>query len=236
MRSTEVSCNDKHLRACLDAEVDPKLLLSGEDISIIDIDLKFKSTIEPNGRVYTNEEGDEAIITYNSKTGNMFGTIKTHDHKSYAIEAGHTGHVFKDFDTESFELELPIKIDAPKILGKKKFVDHGQRDDTTHVTYSVMIYYTADFAAVTADIPGFVDQALAESNQGYANSLIPLTITLLCIEAATINDIADTSDFISAFANMKGSTTALRNTADSAYLLAKDFNSCGVGYLATYDK
>ena len=99
-----------------------------------------------------------------------------------------------------------------------------------------MIYYTADFAAVTADIPGFVDQALAESNQGYANSLIPLTITLLCIEAATINDIADTSDFISAFASMKGSTTALRNTADSAYLLAKDFNSCGVGYLATYDK
>merc|ERR550539_255968 len=33
---------------------------------------------------------------------------------------------------------------------------------------------------------------------------------------------------------MKGSTSALRNTADSAYLLAKDFNSCGVGYLATY--
>merc|ERR1719450_1849589 len=113
--------------------------------------------------------------------------------------------------------------------------DQGVSDTTTHVTYSVMIYYTPSFAAVTADIPGFVDQALAETNQGYANSDIPLTITKLCIEEATIDDIADTSTFISTFANMKGSTSALRNTADAAYLLAVDFNSCGVGYLATYD-
>merc|ERR1712154_713829 len=87
----------------------------------------------------------------------------------------------------------------------------------------------------TPDIEGWVDQVLAESNQGYVNTQMPVRITKLCIEAATINDMADTSDFISAFANMKGTTDALRNTADSAYLLAIDFNSCGVGYLATYD-
>ena len=59
-------------------------------------------------------------------------------------------------------------------------------------------------------------------------------MTRFCIEAATINDIADTSDFISTFANMKGTTTALRNTADAAALLAQDFDSCGVAYLSTY--
>ena len=59
-------------------------------------------------------------------------------------------------------------------------------------------------------------------------------MTRFCIEAATINDIADTSTFLSTFASMKGTTTALRNTADAAALLAKDFNSCGVAYLSTY--
>ena len=33
---------------------------------------------------------------------------------------------------------------------------------------------------------------------------------------------------------MKGTSSALRNSADSAALLALDFNSCGVAYLATY--
>ena len=61
-----------------------------------------------------------------------------------------------------------------------------------------------------------------------------MTVTRFCIEAATINDIADTSDFISTFANMKGSITALRNTADAAALLAQSFSSCGVAYLAQY--
>ena len=62
-----------------------------------------------------------------------------------------------------------------------------------------------------------------------------MTVSRFCIEEATINDIADTSTFISTFANMKGSSTALRNTADAAALLAKDFNSCGVAYLAQYN-
>ena len=61
-----------------------------------------------------------------------------------------------------------------------------------------------------------------------------MTVTRFCIEAATINDIADTSTFITTFRTMKGSTSALRNTADAAALLAQDFNSCGVAYLATY--
>ena len=61
-----------------------------------------------------------------------------------------------------------------------------------------------------------------------------MTVTRFCIEAATINDIADTSTFLSTFRNMKGTVTALRNTADAAALLAQDFNSCGVAYLSQF--
>ena len=72
---------------------------------------------------------------------------------------------------------------------------------------------------------------LAETNQGYINSGVPLAVTRFCIERATISDIADTWDFLSAFKNMKGSKSALRNTADAAVLLCENFNSCGVAFL-----
>ena len=54
------------------------------------------------------------------------------------------------------------------------------------------------------------------------------------LQYAKINDIQDTGDFITAFANMKGSIQALRNSADAAALLAADFDSCGVAYQAQY--
>ena len=235
-RSVDVTCNDNHLNLCLDIDVNPRLIRNKEDININGVDLELKSTVEPNGLVYKNDDGDEAIITLNPKTGNMFGSLKTHDGKTFSIEKGFRGYIWKDFNTRAFKPEIPEKSPAPSDKSKEKLVQQGVNDTTTVVTYSSMIYYTPEFAAVTADIAGWVDQVLAESNQGYINSQMPVRITKLCIEAATINDIADTSDFISTFADMKGTTTALRNTADSAYLLAIDFNSCGVGYLATYDR
>merc|ERR1711874_118351 len=88
-RSTEVCCNDKNLEICLNAEVKPDVLFDEEDISILDIDLVFHSTIEPNGFVYKNSAGDEAVITYNQETGNMFGSFKTQQDRSYAIEKCH---------------------------------------------------------------------------------------------------------------------------------------------------
>ena len=55
------------------------------------------------------------------------------------------------------------------------------------------------------------------------------------MEEATINDIPDSSTFLSTFSTMKGTATALRNTADAAALLARGFDSCGVGKFSTYD-
>ena len=234
-RSNDASCNDNFLRTCLDAEVNPRLVRDKENISINGVDLQLKSTVEPNGLVYKNDEGDEAIITVNPRTGNMFGSIKTHDGKSYSIEKGQNGYVWKDFETRSFKPEIPERTTEQEDLSKQKLVQQGAKDTTTVVTYSVMIYYTPDFASVTPDIEGWVDQVLAETNQGYINSLIPVRIAKLCIEEATIND--DDIVDIGTFRTMKGTVSALRNTADSAFLLSVRLPGyCGVGYLATYDK
>merc|ERR1712038_1705984 len=55
-------------------------------------------------------------------------------------------------------------------------------------TYSIMFYYTPEFAAVTPDIEDFIDQAMATLNQGYANSKIPITATKFCSELSTITE------------------------------------------------
>ena len=47
-------------------------------------------------------------------------------------------------------------------------------DNTTKATYSVMFYFTPTFARITTDVDGFIDQVLAETNQGYMNSGVAL--------------------------------------------------------------
>ena len=139
-RSIEVCCNDKNLGICLNAEVNPDLLLDEKDISILDIDLSFHSSIQPNGFVYKNSAGDEAVITYNPNTGNMFGSFKTHQDKSYAIEKCHYGYVWKEFNVSSFGEDVVERISVPDIPGIKNLVEAGVADTTTPVTYSVMFY------------------------------------------------------------------------------------------------
>ena len=230
--SSQVCCNDNNILTCVDAVVDPEALLSGENISILEKDLKFSSFIEPTGSVYKNEAGDEAVLTYNPNTKNIFGSFKTYDHKSYALEKCQDGYVWKEYEVDSFgEDVVEINSDSDDL---PTFAANRTTDTTTMVNYTVMFYYTPEFASITSDIPGYIDQVIAETNQGYANSQIPVRVEKFCIEAATINDMSDTSTFLSTFANMKGSASALRNTADAAALLALSFNSCGVAFMATY--
>jgi hypothetical protein len=77
---------------------------------------------------------------------------------------------------------------------------------------------------------------LAETNQGYVNSLVPLTVKLHCIQEATMDDIATSAyDTLSTFATMKGTEKRLRHTADAAVLLVVSMGSryCGLAYLNT---
>ena len=240
VKSSEACCNERQLSSCFMVTVDPNILRNGEDIIINGLDFQFHNNPQPRAFTYHTEAGDEAVITYNEATGSLFGSVKTVDGKSFAIEKCHGGHVWKEFDVSTFaksgkdavlEAKLPKGVNVEKSQTKNIFA----YDNTTVVDYSVMVYYTPQFAAITADIPGYVEQVLAETNQGYANSLIPVTISLLCIEAATINDQMDVNGLITEFREMKGSVEALRNTADAAFLLVEDNNACGAGYLATYD-
>ena len=233
-RSSEACCKGRNLLSCHDAVVDPELLNTKEDIRLADVVVSFKSTVSPNGYVYQSPAGDEAVITFNAATGNMFGSFKTISGRSFAIEKCSSGHTWREFNVNSFKSDSAVDLGVKEATSRKvsELRKSDTKDTTTPATYSVMFYYTAAFQAVTSDIPGYIDQVLAETNQGYANSQVPLTVTRFCIEAATIDEIEDSSDFIAAFRAMKDQE-ALRNTADSAALLSMDFSSCGVAYLNT---
>ena len=77
-------------------------------------------------------------------------------------------------------------------------------------------------------------EVIAETNQGYINSEIPVRVEKFCIEPASINDKADAGDLLSAFKNMKGTTAALRNSADAAALLCLETDSCGIAYFGPW--
>merc|ERR1712110_356418 len=92
----ESCCNEDNLLTCERVKVNPDMLLEGlDDITINGISFTFSNDIEPHGLVYKTEAGDEAVITYNEDTGNMFGSVKTSDGRSFAIEKCAGGHIFK---------------------------------------------------------------------------------------------------------------------------------------------
>ena len=76
-RSNDPACRDGGLVSCNSAVVDPAALLSGGDLDIGGFQLSFIGTVHPNGYVYRTTGGDEAVITYNSKTKNMFARYTT---------------------------------------------------------------------------------------------------------------------------------------------------------------
>merc|ERR1712179_847163 len=83
----------------------------------------------------------------------------------------------------------------------------------------------------TPDFDGFSDLAVAETNQGYANSNIDVSVYKLCTEQATIGETYNAGDMYNNFYYMKGSTSALRGNADAANLMITEFEACGIGAL-----
>ena len=125
-----------------------------------------------------------------------------------------------------------------------------------------MIWYTPQFRATFSseeEMDLFIDQIFAETNQGYINSQIPVSVigqvqtssshkcdfvslnkTMLQVTAVkhhvkqhpNLTDIDDSSAMLSAFADSMSSSDLL-NCADSAALLIEDFSSCGIAFLNT---
>ena len=140
---SEECCSDQNIETCVTAAVNTDTFLSKGNISILVADLVFHSTVNPNGQVYKNAVGDEAVITYNDQTGNMFGTFKTHQGKSYALEPCGSGHVWKEFNVSSFGQDEVVNVTSLWMGDSWRFMNNyfpDPSDNVTNYEYSVMFY------------------------------------------------------------------------------------------------
>ena len=224
-RSTEKCCNDKTIKKCFGAAVNVDLLLSGRDVTIAGVPLVFHGNVPPQGRVFKSSRGDEAVFTINKNSGNMFGSLKTSEGRSFALEKCRHGHVWIEFDVEMFESMQEPEYDDSRDMNK--FIQPSNPSRST-ATMSIIVYYTPEFRESTADIEGFVNQAIAETNQGYANSQIPLVAEVFCTKEARVKDSNNGFQLLEDFSNSLGTVRALRNSADMAILLVNNSNYCGI--------
>jgi len=236
-RSTAVCCSDRSLKSCAGVAVRPEILGTGKLQLPRGEAFTFMNNIkDPNAYYYKSENGDDMVIVHNPRTGGLNGHANlASSGESFVLEnCVNEGHVWKEQDVTKFVEEVHVQDKEERSINPTfaALIDQGKNSKAS-ASYSVKFYYTPAFAAETPDIEGYTDLAIAESNQGYINSRIDNTVYRLCIEAATIEEIEDSSDFLHAFKYMKGSTTELRDTADQTTLLAMDFSSCGVGYVNT---
>ena len=174
--SSELCCQGSKLLSCQDItlNVDNMTQLElAEKVLFQDKVFNFINDVEPNGRFFKSSDGDNIIFTINKKLGSLFGSIKTMDERSFGIEMCRNGYVLKEFDMDAFPQEITFSVNQSLSSGSLKHAPGDERKDKV-VTYSVMFYYTPQFAAITQDIAGYIDQVLAETNQGYINSNIPI--------------------------------------------------------------
>ena len=125
---------------------------------------------------------------------------------------------------DSFAKEF-VKMEK-RIKRRKRSSDYlellalGETDNSTMATYSIMVYYTVEFAEITEDIQGRIEHTIAVLNEGYANSNIPLTATIHCIEPAYIHDKGGSELIVDLHNLLEGDMDKLRRKADAAHLLS----------------
>jgi len=234
-RSSAPCCQGSDIKTCNMVTIDPAVL--GEaSITLPDgLVLEFAGHVDgdPNAFDYVdNVHGSEAVLVYNPQKESLNGHAMMADGRSYVVEhCGTVGHVWKEIDVAHLKEDDDHSPDEDfNSFVASPIDERALSDNSTVVTYTVKVYYTAAFAASTTDIEGFVDSAVAETNQGYINSQVPLRIKKHCTEQTTISDGLSTSTSLDQLENLKPTFADVRGSADVAVLLVDTFDSpysCG---------
>eukprot|EP00088_Acartia_fossae_P070982 TRINITY_DN9636_c0_g1_i8.p1 TRINITY_DN9636_c0_g1~~TRINITY_DN9636_c0_g1_i8.p1 ORF type:complete len:578 (+),score=41.71 TRINITY_DN9636_c0_g1_i8:3-1736(+) len=262
-RSQPMCCQDNHVLSCDQFKLNTSLLGTDDQLylSPLNVTLDYLGLVGESDHTYHYGSAlhhVDFIVTHNVNTGGVYGHAVftgAGEYRSFVIEyCGNLLHALKEIDVDNLEDNSTVDYEDheeysdsnPTANSDISQADPQTRwscwwmcppeDTTTIVTYTVKVYYTPRFETYTPDISGFVDQVIAETNQGYINSQVPLRLKLHCIEKATIEDTSSSHVTIEKFSKMKGTSDALRGTADTAVLLAFDFadvQTCGIAYQNT---
>merc|ERR1711892_1032830 len=244
-------CKGEDVLSCVMVDVD--LTAFDDDILVLPhgVEVTKKNDIqEPASRSGLNDlaksvaysgQGCEAVFSF--RAGKVIGNVEYEDGSDFVLEPCRKFpgcHVWKEEDTAHMEEdegeEVTQEMRADDLISagaKNELIQAGINDATTIVEYSIKNYSTVEFAAATDDIELYFNQVVAETNQGYINSNIPVRVKIFCIEATELND--EEEPLFTKFANYKGTAEALRGSADAAALLFLKKSACGRGYVDSWD-
>ena len=143
--------------------------------------------------VYEGEAGAEGVLTYTKETGAVYGTFELGG-STYKMESLETlthvvwvqidQSVFQDIEPRLEEFSADVLPD----VRQNELEARGKVDSSTIAEFTITVYYTKEFKESTADPLTFIDQVIAETNQGYINSGIPIRARLHCVIQSDIRD------------------------------------------------
>jgi len=255
--SSYPGCTQDDVQSCLKAELNMTLLMNGNRISVpggVCMDLTDRCQ---NYAVFQSHQGEEAVFNWDNKT--VSGNINTNK-GSFSLEGckacgGKADKCFLliQYNTSNLEETEPILDDVAngtKNCGETKQAEiyeqnwevmrpelqaQGEKDSTTIVNYSVMIWTTYQFDDTFASIDDrnrFIDAAFTSCNVGYKNSKIPIRVKLHGVKSHPLND---TNISVEKFAQYMPHRQT-RNCADAAILLVKAIkDTCGEAFLGAYN-
>lgn len=91
------------------------------------------------------ETSPQSIINHSNKTGDILGTLNTHDGHSYELEKCEDNYILKEFDVDSFPPDIHIINDEETAVGSSTRQTRSVNSSRNR-SISVMFYYTPDFA------------------------------------------------------------------------------------------
>jgi len=191
-----------------------------------------RAAFGPN-EVATDPMNDATLVVHDGKlTGNVriLGQL-------YAIRPLHDGRTaIVEVDQSAMPPDHPPAA-YRKLFDASKAMDlEAMAPDaiTANTVIRVMVNYTQGVASQVGDVPGLINLAVAESNQGYANSGVAITMQL-----ATTSQVSysETGDFDTDLTRYRGTSDGymdsihgLRNSsaADVGVLLVTNTAYCGL--------
>merc|ERR1711962_92353 len=224
--------------------------LHDSSVDFMGTTLDFKDM--PGDNTYTFSSGfSEASFTVDPDLGAVWGHVQLEDGRDFVIEP--SLHICDGCHVVIEEDEDAIPPDHAEFLPPSAYANEemrsnveallelGEMDQTTNVTYSVMLYYTPEVRAAVessgGDLKMFVNQMIDPTNQGYINSKIPIRAHLHCLEEtpepeAYFTGNHATKHMLDVFRDYMGGGNNLRRSADIATLLVTDASpASGWGYV-----
>ena len=180
--------------------------------------------------------GDEAVLV--QRNGLVTGNVRMNG-KLYRIRPLSNGeHVVAQLDESRFPADHPegayaAIFDAAQRLPTDATVNNDVGISATH-TIRLLVNYTQGAAAAVTDINSLIDLAMAETNQGYVNSGIDISVELAAKSQVTYTESSSISTDLNRYAatsdGYMDSIHAQRDSvaADVGVLILNNDEACGI--------